>query len=357
MMVGVRPRLLLLFVSFCAGCREEAPPAPIRPVLSVSVEPYYTESLGRFAGSIQARYESVLGFRVGGRIARRLADIGDRVARGDLLAELDPADQVNTLRAREATLAQVEARYTNARAAAHRQQQLFDRGVGSKSQLEEQLTQLSTVGAAVDQARSAERQARDQLSYSRLYSDYDGVVTAWHSEAGQTVAAGQNVLTLAQPQIREAVFDLPAVLVDRLPADVGFRVSAELTPTVSTTGLIRELAPQADANTRTRRVRLKLDEIPQAFRLGTTISVELSRPVARRSQLPITALLERDGRHLVWVLDTQKLTVALREVEVLGQSAQKVIVGDGLEPGERVVVTGVHSLQPGQRVKFEVDLR
>jgi RND family efflux transporter MFP subunit len=153
------------------------------------------------------------------------------------------------------------------------------------------------------------------------------------------------------------VFDLPLVLVDQLPDDVGFRVSAELTPTVSTTGRVRELAPQANANTRTRRVRLKLDEIPQAFRLGTTISVELSRPVARRSQLPATALLERDGRHLVWVLDTQKLTVALREVEVLGQSAQKVIVGGGLEPGERVVVTGVNSLQPGQRVKFEVDLR
>lgn len=347
------PILLLLAL---AGCDEE-PAAPPRPVLSVVVEAQVEERLGRFAGTIQARHEALLGFRIGGRIARRWLDVGDRVVQGALLAELDPADPHNLLRAREGELAEVKARYDNARASARRQEQLFASGIGSKSQLEQRQTEASTLGAALEQARGAVRLARDQLSYSRLYSDHDGVVTAWHAEAGQTVAAGQSVLTLAQSQVREAVFDLPAGLAERLPADARWQVSAELVPQSSTSGRIRELAPQADASTRTRRVRLSLEQTPEAFRLGTTIRVELSVPVARRSLLPASALFERAGSSQVWVIDPERLTVAPRAVQVLAREGGRVIIGDGLAPGERVVAAGVNSLVAGQAVTLAEEAR
>lgn len=344
---------LMLLAAFFAGCRQEPAQAPIRPVLFVSVAPYVNESLGRFAGTVQARYQSVLGFRVSGRIAKRLVEVGDRVAKGDLLAELDPTEQKSAVQASEATLAEVEAQYIRARDAAHRQQQLFNRGVGSKAQLEERLIQLSTIDTSLVRARSAVQHARDQLSYCRLYSDYEGVVTAWYVEEGQTVTAGQNVLTVAQPKLREAVFDIPTELAQRLSDDISFRVSAELMPNVSTTGRIRELAPQADANTRTRRVRLRLDEMPQMLRLGSSVSVRLSTTVARRAEVPASALLEREGRHQVWVIDPTQLTVAMRDVNVLARDGQKVIISAGLGAGERVVVAGVNSLQQGQRVKLQ----
>ena len=348
--------LSILLLLVLVGC-DEAPAPPPRPVLFVMVETQDEERMGRFAGTIQARHETVLGFRVGGRIARRLVDVGDWVAAGGLLAELDPADQDNLLRVREGELAEVTARYDNARAIAHRQQQLFASGIGSKSQLEKRQTEASTLAAALEQARGAARLARDQLSYSRLYSDHDGVVTAWHVEAGQTVAAGQNVLTLAQSQVREAVFDLPAGLAERLSAEARWRVSAAQAPQFSTTGVVRELAPQADATTRTRRVRLSLKQAPEAFRLGTTIRVALSVPVARRSLLPASVLFECGGRSQVWVIDPQRLTVVSRAVQVLARDGGWVTIGDGLGPGELVVTAGVNSLVAGQAVTLDEEAR
>lgn len=291
------------------GCSKEEPaPEPVRPVLSIQVAPQSEESLGRFAGNIQARFETNLGFRVPGRIASRNVDVGAEVGPGDLLATLDPTDQQNQLRAAQGDLAKVEAQWINAQANARRQQELFDRGVGAQAQLDIAQTDLKTTGASLAQAKAAVRQAQDQLNYSQLRSDHGGVVTAWNAEAGQVVTAGQQVVTLARPQIKEAVIDLPATLVDQLPADVEFKVAAQLDPSISTTATVREIEPQAQSATRTRRARLTLKDTPEAFRLGTAISVTLSSAIEPRTELPLTALQEVDGQTRIWVIDPQSQT-------------------------------------------------
>ncbi|MDW9404791.1 efflux RND transporter periplasmic adaptor subunit, partial [Pseudomonas soli] len=206
-------RPLLPILSACAllaACgNEDVQPEPVRPVLSTVVEPQVQAQLGRFAGNIQARFESTLGFRVSGRIARRWLDVGAQVKPGDTLATLDPTDQQNQLRAAEGDLARVQAQWINAQADARRQQQLYDRGVGAQAQLDIAQTNLKTTGASLEQARSAVSQARDQLGYSTLRTDHAAVITAWQAEAGQTVSAGQAVVTLARPDVKEAVIDLP----------------------------------------------------------------------------------------------------------------------------------------------------
>lgn len=348
--------LLLALPATLVGCDDSKVVAQ-RPVLSAVVEQYRQESLGRFTGTIQARYQTILGFRVGGRMVRRLVDVGDRVEQGELLAELDPTDQQTILRMRQAELADIEARYLNVKATVRRQQQLFDRGVGSKSQLEQLQVQLSSLRSRLDQAHSAERQAADQLSYSRLYSEHQGVVTAWYAEVGQTLVAGQDVLTLAWAQERDAVFDLPADLLERLPAETGLRIHAELEPGIATSGQIRELAPQADPITRTRRARLALKKAPREFHLGTSVVLELSLAVSPRSRLPAAALWLQDGQAQVWVIDPQTLTVSPRAVQLLSRSEREVVIGTGLAGGERVVVAGVNSLVDGQTVKLDEGAR
>lgn len=349
-----RSRWLLLLAALLAGC-DKAPESVQRPVLSVLVEPYRQESLGRFAGTVQARHQATLGFRVSGRLVRRLVDVGERVVPGDLLAELEPSDQQTLLRLRQAELADVQARYANARTAVRRQQQLFERGVGSRSQLERLQVQLSALRSRLDQARAAERQASDQLSYSRLYSEQQGVVTAWYTEVGQTVVAGQGALSLARTQEREAVFDLPAELLERMPAETQLRIYAELEPDAVTSGNIRELAPQAEPITRTRRARLSLEQAPRQFHLGTSVMLELSVPVPPRIRLPVAALWQRDGQPYVWVIDPHSLAVAPRAVQLLEQGERTLLVGSGLAAGERVVVAGVNGLVDGQRVKLAED--
>lgn len=342
----------LLLVA-CGGETEVA--EPVRPVLSMTVQTRDALDLGRFAGTIQARYESTLGFRVGGRIARRWIDVGATVKPGDVLASLDPTDQRNQLRAAEGDLARVQAQWINAQANARRQQQLYDRGVGAQAQLDIARTDLKTTTATLEQAKASLQQARDQLGYAELRSDHGAVVTHWQAEAGQTVAAGQAVVTLARPDVKEAVIDLPTSLADTLTQGVEFNVMAQLDNSIRTRAVVREIEPQADASTRTRRTRLTLEDTPQAFRLGTSISVALSSAVTPRSEVPPSALQEVDGKTRVWIVDTQQQVVNPRDVQVLQRGADRVLLASGVQPGERVVTAGVNSLKPGQKVMVDED--
>jgi RND family efflux transporter MFP subunit len=348
-------RLILVFagVMLVACSKKEPPPEPVRPVLSIKVEALAEENLGRFAGSIQARYESNVGFRVPGRIASRSVDVGAEVDKGALLATLDPTDQQNQLRSAEGDLASVQAQFINAQANARRQQELFDRGVGSQAQLDSAQTDLKTTQASLDQAKAAVSQARDQLNYVELRSDHKAVVTAWNAEAGQVVTAGQQVVTLAQPDIKEAVIDLPDTLVDQLPEGVVFQVASQLNPEISTTATVREIEPQAQSATRTRRARLTLAETPTAFRLGTAISVTLSSAVKPRIELPLSALQEVEGKPRIWIVDAQTQTVSPRDVSIVSRTDSSVIVASGVKSGERIVTAGVNSLKPGQKVKVD----
>jgi membrane fusion protein, multidrug efflux system len=351
-------RVLLLLSAglLLAACsKKEEPPEPVRPVLSIEVQSFDQQDLGRFAGSIQARFESNIGFRVPGRIASRNVDVGSEVQKGALLATLDPTDQQNQLRAAQGDQAKVEALLINARASARRQQELFNKGVGAQAQLDIAQTDLKTTQASLDQAKAAVSQARDQLNYTELRTDHAAIVTAWNAEAGQVVTAGQQVVTLARPDIKEAVIDLPAGLAEQLPTDVVFEVAAQLDPSIHTTAIIREIEPQAQSATRTRRARLTLAETPRGFRLGTAISVTLSSAVEPRIELPLTALQEIDGKPRIWVIDKQTQTVSPRDVTVLSRGADSVIVGHGVKSGERVVSAGVNSLKPGQKVKVDED--
>ncbi|PQO99055.1 MULTISPECIES: efflux RND transporter periplasmic adaptor subunit [Pseudomonas] len=350
-------RLLLLSAAVLLGAcsKEEAPPEPVRPVLSVEVKVLNQEDLGRFAGSIQARYESNVGFRVPGRIASRNVDVGAEVQKGALLATLDPTDQQNQLRSAQGDLARVQAQLINAQANARRQQELFNRGVGAQAQLDIAQTDLKTTQASLDQARAAVNQAKDQLNYVELRTDHKAIVTAWNAEAGQVVTAGQQVVTLAQPDIKEAVIDLPDTLVDDLPADVVFQVASQLDPSITSTAIVREIEPQAQSATRTRRARLSLTDTPPGFHLGTAISVTLSSAIKPRLELPASALQEVDGKKRIWIVDPQTQTVAPREVSLISRTDDTVVVANGVKSGERVVSAGVNSLKPGQKVKIDED--
>ena len=344
----------VLALALLTGCAEEEKPAPIRPVLYSEVQQQDQQSLGRFAGSIEARVQSTLGFRVGGRVAQRLVDAGAEVKAGTTLATLDPTDQQNALRASEGDQARSEAQWINAQANARRQQELFDRGVGAKAALEQAQTELSDARSSREQAEAATRQARDRLAYGTLSSDFDAVVTAWHVEAGQVVGAGQEVVTLARPDVREAVFDLPLEVAAALDDGVQFEVAAQLDPTIKTLGTLRELEPQADAATRTRRARLSLADSPPGLRLGSAISVSLSRRQTPRSLLPAATVQEIDGQTRVWVIDPESKTVHPRNVQVLQRDAEHVSV-TGLEPGTKVVSAGLNQLKDGQAIRIDED--
>ena len=329
----------------------------MRPVLSVVAVVRTTDTLGPFAGTIEPRYKSDLGFRIFGRMVARFVDVGAVVTKDQELAALDPAVQALAVRSAEATVASAEAQFANAAAEEGRQRDLAQRNITPQAQFELIQRNRETAEANLTRARASLRKARDLLSFTQLKADFDGVVTGRYAEPGQVVNAGQKIVTVARPEIREAVIAVPNELADALSHPNAFTMTVDLDHVVSMkAAAVRSIDPSADPTTRMRSVFLTLDDPPAAFRLGITIGVTLTRPVSPRIDLPATALFDKDGKSFVWLVDPAKSTVALHEVTVLARDddSMTVTAGSGaaeLAGGARVVIAGAHSLAPGQAVK------
>lgn len=348
------PRFVLLAALVLLGaCREEAaPPPPVRPVLSVVATQQTSERLGPFVGLIEPRYKTDLGFRIFGRMVARFVDVGSVLKKGSEIAVLDPAVQTLAVRSAEASLANAEAQLANAQAEEARLKDLVQRNIIPQAQYDLSRRNFETSQANVTRASASLRKAKDALSYTRLDADFDGVVTNKWAEPGQVLTAGQKVITLARPEVREAVIAVPDHIAERLSHPNDFAITVGLDGVVSMMAAgIRAIDPIADPNTRTRNVYLTLDDPPTAFRLGITVSVTFTRPVAPHVDLPVTAILDKGGKSFVWVVESPRNTVALRAVTLGAREGDNVAVASGISAGERIVIAGVHSLAEGQPVK------
>lgn len=344
---------LLSLLALLGACREEAEaPPPVRPVLSTVAIVQSSETLGPFVGLVEPRYKTDLGFRIFGRMVARFVDVGAIVRKGEEIAALDPAVQALAVRSAEASLANAEAQYANAEAEEARLKDLVQRNIIPQAQYDLSKRNFETASANLTRARAGLRKARDALAYTRLDADFDGVVTNRYAEPGQVLNAGQKVITLARPEIREAVIAVPDRLADRLSHANDFVITVDLGRVASIrAAAIRAIDPIADPNTRTRNVYLTLDNPPTAFRLGITVTVTFARPVPPHIDLPATAILQKDGKAFVWVIDPAKSTVSQRAVTVGSPEGDTVTVTSGIAAGERIVIAGVHSATEGQPVK------
>ncbi|WP_046869701.1 efflux RND transporter periplasmic adaptor subunit [Microvirga massiliensis] len=343
---------LLSAVGLLAACQEQqhaAAPAP-RPVLSVAVTPQTVRTVG-FAGTVEPRYKSDLGFRVLGRIVSRDVNVGDVVRKGQRLATLDPVAYQLAVRSAQADLASATARLENAAAAEARQHTLLQQNIANQAQFDAARESRETAEAGVASAKANLDKAEEQLGYTELRAYFDGVITATAAELGEVVQPGQAVVTVARPDIREAVVDLPDSIGRDLRPGARLDIALQVDPSVQATGTMREIAPQADPTTRTLRVRVTLGNPPETFRLGTTITATVATQAAPGIELPISALLDRDGKTMVWVVDPVTRTVSTRDVTIAARDGSAVRVA-GLARGTRVVTAGVHSLTPGQTVKI-----
>nr|WP_244518010.1 efflux RND transporter periplasmic adaptor subunit [Ancylobacter rudongensis] len=340
-----------------SGCSENeaAPAPPVRPVLSMLVAPQGAETI-RFTGTVQPRFSRDLGFRVLGRVVSRDVDVGQTVTAGQLLASLDPTTLTLAVRQLEAELAKAEAQLVYATATRDRKKVLVAHKVASQSDLDTAEESLASANAAVTRAQAALDKAQEQLSYTRLLSETDGIVTATNAEVGQTVNAGQTVITVAQADIREAMVDVPDEMARAIKVGDPFTTSLQVEPGIHADGRVREIAPQADAATRTRRIRITLDAPPPTFRIGTTVVASPQQITRNAIELPRSALLTVDDHTFVWVVDEQAMTVSRRPVEVADEVGETVRITQGVEAGTRVVTAGVNSLSDNQKIKIDPEM-
>lgn len=328
----------------------------IRPLLSVVVKP---EPVNRqqFAGLVEPRIQAELGFRLLGRVIKRDANIGDIVSKGQLLAMLDPLVLELALRSAEAELSNTEAELRNALLNERRQFQLSEVNSASKAEYENALLVKESADAAVARAKANLTKAREQLGYTQLRAEFDGVITAVAAEVGQVLSAGETAFIEAQPDVRDVVIDVPEDDIADLAPGVLFDISLQLDPSIQALGSVREIAPQSDATTRTHRVKISLIDPASSFRLGTIVSAFASSKKEPQIILPQSALLQDGDMAQVWVVNPDSSTVARRSVTFknMDNNAENVIILSGLQAGERVALAGVHSLQQGQQVRIDAE--
>jgi RND family efflux transporter MFP subunit len=345
---------IVMLSGLLAACDRGTPEAqaPVRPVRVVTVTEQQAGETVSLSGVIEAKTEVDLAFRIGGRMVKRLVGVGDRVEAGQLVAQLDSQDEENAVRAAQASLSAAEGKVLEAELNYDRQRQLLSRGHTTRQRYDQAAQVLNTLRGQADVAAAQLATAKTRLDDTSLYADAPGEVTARGASAGEVVQAGQMIVQIARKEGRDAVFDAPPNLMSRGTSDAQVDVTLSIDPTVRTTGRVREVAPQADAQTGTFRVRVGLKDPPPALRLGSTVTGRVTLEARSGLSIPASALSRTNGLPSVWVVDPVAETVSPRTVEVAIHRASEVIVSGGLAPGDVVVSAGVQSLRPGQKVRL-----
>lgn len=347
-------RASLLFSLTLAACGEAEQPQQeiLRPVRVVTVEELTSGEPVSLSGVVRAEKEVDLAFRIGGRLLERPPNVGDQVQTGQAVARLDPEDETNAFKTAQSNLVAAEAQLIEAESNYERQATLLKDGWTTRQRYENVRQVLQTARSQVDSARAQLEIARRRLDDTELVADVSGAVVRVGAEPGEVVAAGQRVLRIAREDGRDAVFDVPADLLARVPRNARIEVGLSTQANATASGRVREVSPQADPETGTFRVRVGLEDPPPEMRLGSIVTGRTVIPRRGGMVIPSNALTRSKGKPAVWIVDAAASTVSLRPVEILQHEQSYVVVEAGLTAGDVVVTAGVQSLRPGQRVRL-----
>lgn len=348
---------LLLPLIVGAGCgdqdRQNQPVS--RPVKVFRIEEPSATGAMRFAGEVRARIETPLSFRVAGKLLERKVDVGDRVRKGQLLAVLDGNDYHLAVQGLKAQLASAQADSTFLRDDLVRYRELLAEKVITPPEFDRHETAYTTARERTAALAAQLAEANNQLSYTELQADRDGVVTALAVEAGQVLAAGQAVVTLAQLDEKEIHFDVPEHRLAGIQRQQAVNVSLWSEDNRLIKARIREIASAADPTSRTYRVKASLLEGLDAAQLGMTATVHVEANTASGIAIPLSAVYtpqNQPDHPLVWLVDEQAATVKSVPIRLGETLAGERIAVDGLAAGQLLVSAGVQRLAEGQDVRL-----
>ena len=348
---GLAP-LALVGVIFVGGCKSDAKPAVVaQPVQVVQIAPASTSESWSYVGTIRARFESDIAFRVGGKVTRRLVDIGASVAAGQVIAELDPTDYRLALEAQQAELAAAKSSRDQAVAAEERYRTLHAQGHVAKAALDQRVAAADEARGRVERAERALAIARNQLEYTVLRSDAAGVVSALPVEVGQVVAPGQPIARIARRDEIEALVAIPEhrlAGVKMAHAEIEIWGDGDRRHPAK----LREVSPEADRASRTYAARFSIDVGSNAAELGRTATVHLRAANAVQAfTVPLAAVMQDATTPTIWVLDATATRVQRTPVTLLRLTRDAAVITGALHPGDRIVALGVHMLDADKPIR------
>ena len=341
---------LLALLLLGSGCSEKAVVVEdIRPVRAMIIATAGSQSVVELAGEIQPRYESRLGFRLAGKVTKRLVDVGSVVRRGQSLMQIDASDLQLAQSQAFAGVNVALSNLTLAKADLERYRELRQKNFVSQAVLDVKEATHKAALANHEQASAALKLSANQSSYAGLAADADGVVTAIEAEVGQVVSAGTPVVRLARIGEKEVRVSIPEDLVDSMRHVTDLKVRTWANQGLVLEGRLRELAPIADPATRTYTAKISIPKAGPEIRLGMTATVSFVTHATQNAiRLPLTALFNDKNKTSVWVVENG--VVKLVPVIPAGAEGNEILIASGISPGQTIVTAGVNLLRPGQKV-------
>jgi RND family efflux transporter MFP subunit len=306
---------------------DSLPPASVTTQKVENKERPATEEV---VGTVRAKLRAAIEAKISGRIEKMTVVPGQNVAAGDLLVELDAREV-------QARVDEARAVYQQAEADWKRLAELWEQKVVSQAEYD-------TAKAKFGVAEASLLQAQTLRGYARVTAPFDGVITRKLADIGDLAAPGRPLLEMEDTRALRLEADVPEAVVDnlRIGDRMPVRVSAVET---EFEGVVSEIAPAADPNSRTFLVKLDLPEAPglRAGRFGRA-----TMPVGKTSapRVPAAAVIQRGQLELVFVARDGR--AQLRLVKTGKHVGGEVEIVSGLEAGESVVTTGAALLRDGQ---------
>jgi multidrug efflux system membrane fusion protein len=324
----------------------------VRVVRTTTVAADDASSESEYSGEVRARYESVVGFRVAGRVTQRLVEVGARVSRNQPLARLDAVDAGLNVDSARAQLEGARSEHMQMELDFERAKRLFERRFISQAEFDRDGVKLASTRAQLLAAESQFALANNQQAYTVLLAPQDGVVTALDVEVGEVVQAGQRAVSISADGEREVAISIPESRLAEIRQAGDLQIELWAHPGRRYVGRVRELAPMTDSATRQYTARITIVDPDRAIELGMTARVRLANQRNETAyRLPLTALYQKGGESFVWIVSPDPLQVHARRVEIAEVARDAVVISNGLEAGESVVTAGVHLLFEGQKVR------
>jgi multidrug efflux system membrane fusion protein len=358
---AVKAGLLAVSVVGLVGCQteaseptiKEAPKEAVRPVRAEQVVLKALDETSNYSGEVRARYVTDLGFRVAGKLVARKVEVGTAVKAGQLLAKIDPSDYRLSVQSAQAQMIGAQADNSKAKSELARYASLLSKSAISRNEYENILNNHNLAEARFKQAKANLETAQNQVAYTDLHADHDGVVTEILAEVGQVIAQGQTMFRIARTHEKEVAVSVPEnrLAALREPNELGVRLWAY--PEKTFQGKIREISPKADPATRTYTVKVNIVDSDDRVQLGMTANVFFNRKQSQNvATLPLSALHTIRDKAAVWVVDNQTQTVNLVPVQLGEFVDNQVTILSGLQSGQWVVTAGTHKLYAGQKVRL-----
>lgn len=331
------------------------PPAQedrIAPVVrTITIGDTAAKDTAVYPGEVRGKYESNLAFQVAGKIVARHINLGDNVRAGQVLMELDPKDVQQSYNAAQATYQAALSNYEVVKENYKRYTALYEKGAVSTLIRDEHKTRYDAAASQLESARAQFTAAENQLSYTKLVSDHDGMVASISGEIGQVVGAGTPMATVIQDGSREIQIYVPENRLGQIKLDQPATITFWALDNLTASGHIAEISAMADSVTRTYKVKVAVDSMPEQAKLGMTAKVVLNTGIDRAIQIPSGAIYQTGDQPQVWVVRDKK--VSLIPVKTAGFEGSNVRITEGLAKGDVVITGGINKLAEGQEVRLE----